>query len=159
MFLGHDAIMERIRKQGLLENFHPEAVQGSGVDMRINKLFELGSEGLLRKDERKLPEINDVPPILEPGRYYLFVTIEKVNMPSDLLGLMLNRSSLFRCGASLRTAVVDPGYSGVLTVGIKNEGAYQIELERGARVLQMVFAEVKGGTKSYDGRYQGGKVV
>jgi deoxycytidine triphosphate deaminase len=159
MYLGHDDIVKRIVSQGLLENYLPEAVQGSGVDLRIDRLMELKSGGRLGVMDRKLPDLGEVDFALKPGGYYLFVTMERVNMPDDLVAFMLNRSSLFRCGASLRTAVIDPGYHGELTVGIKNEGSHEIELERGARVLQLVFAEVKGATRKYDGRYQGGRVV
>lgn len=159
MFLGHDAIIERIRKQGLLENHLPENIQGAGVDLRIGRLFEIKSSAFLGAEKRSLPDLSDSEFVLKPNKYYLFVTMEKVNMPLDLVAFMFNRSSLFRCGASLRTAVIDPGYRGELTVGIKNEGEHEIVLERGARVLQLVFAEVKGGTKGYNGRYQGGRVV
>lgn len=159
MFLSHDAILERIEKQKLLENIQPGAVQGAGVDLRIDKLFKLESGGFIGVNDRKLPEIAEVKPALEPGSYYLFTTIERVNVPDDLVAFMLNRSSLFRCGASLRTAVIDPGYKGVLTVGIKNEGTHEILLEKGSRILQIVFSDVKEGTRGYDGRYQGGKVI
>jgi deoxycytidine triphosphate deaminase len=159
MYLGHEDIKLRIKSQGLLENYLPEAVQGAGVDLRIDKLLELRNGGCLGKEVRRLPNVEETDFVLQPQNYYLLVTMEKVNMPGDLVAFMFNRSSLFRCGASLRTAVIDPGYQGVLTVGIKNEGEHEIELERGARVLQLVFAEVRGGTKKYDGRYQGGRVV
>lgn len=159
MYLGHDEILKRIASQGLLENFLPESVQGAGVDLRIARLMELKSGGRIGVKDRLLPDIEGVNLVLKPGGYYLFSTMERVNMPDDLVAFMLNRSSLFRCGASLRTAVIDPGYHGELTVGIKNEGIHEIELEAGARVLQLVFAEINGGTWKYDGRYQGGRVV
>jgi deoxycytidine triphosphate deaminase len=159
MFLGHDEILDRIKRQGLLENYDPEGVQGAGVDLRIERLLKLDCGGFLGRVERRLPDVSRSKFELEPGRYYLFVTMERVNMPDDLVAFMFNRSSLFRCGASLRTAVIDPGYHGKLTVGIRNEGEHELELERGARVLQLVFSEVRGATKRYMGRYQGGRVV
>lgn len=159
MFLGHDDILERIKRQNLVEGYLPTAVQGSGVDLRIAKLLKPKGRALLGTEERKLPDVENVDFMLKPGEYYLLVTMEKVNMPDDLVAFMFNRSSLFRCGASLRTAVIDPGYHGVLTVGIKNEADYPIHLEHGTRVLQIVFGEVKGGTRKYNGRYQGGRVV
>ncbi len=159
MFLGHDEILRRISEEGLLENHQAENIQGAGVDLRVNRIMEPRSGGRIGASDRVLPELEDCDFMLRPGGYYLFVTMERVNMPADLVAFMLNRSSLFRCGASLRTAVIDPGYHGELTVGIKNEGAYDIQLEPGARVLQLVFAEVTGGTRGYNGRYQGGKVV
>jgi len=159
MFLGHDEILRRIREEDLLENHQAENVQGAGIDLRIERIMEPRTGGRIGASDRVLPELEDCDFLLKPGGYYLFTTMERVNMPGDLVAFMLNRSSLFRCGAALRTAVIDPGYHGVLTVGIKNEGEHEIELESGARVLQLVFAEVTGGTRGYDGRYQGGKVV
>lgn len=157
--MGHDEILRRISEEGLLENYQSENVQGAGVDLRVKKIMEPKSGGIIGVSNRRLPEFEDTDFVLSPGRYYLFVTMERVNMPADLVAFMLNRSSLFRCGASLRTAVIDPGYHGELTVGIKNESEHEIQLEQGARVLQLVFAEVSGGTRGYNGRYQGGKVV
>jgi dCTP deaminase/dUTP pyrophosphatase len=159
MYLGHDEIKMRIKSQGLLENYLPESIQGSGIDLRIERLVKLKNSGFIGKNERRLPEIQEVNFTLKPHQYYLLVTMERVNMPKDLVAFMFNRSSLFRCGASLRTAVIDPGYQGELTVGIKNEGDHEIILEKGARVLQLVFAAIRGGTRRYNGRYQGGKVV
>ena len=159
MFLGHDEILRRIREEGLLENYQSANVQGAGVDLRVKKIMEPKSGGKIGVSNRRLPEFEDTDFMLRPGGYYLFVTMERVNMPEDLVAYMLNRSSLFRCGASLRTAVIDPGYHGELTVGIKNESEHEIQLEQGARVLQLVFSEVTGGTRGYDGRYQGGRVV
>jgi len=76
-----------------------------------------------------------------------------------LMARVLPRSSLFRCGASLRNAVVDPGYNGTLTFGLKNESEFNFVVEKGARICQIVFEAVHGETKPYQGKYQGGKVV
>ncbi len=95
---------------------------------------------------------------LAPGKYYLCTTLEKVNMPLDLVAFILPRSTLFRCGVSLRTAVVDPGYRGILTLGIRNESEHEFALERGSRICQIVFSEVRGEATNYEGKYQGGKV-
>ncbi len=159
MFLGHDEILERIRTQKLVENYLQESVQGSGIDLRIDRLLELDGGAYFGKKELRLPTVSKRDFILDPDGYYLMVTMERVNMPPDLVAFMFNRSSLFRSGVSLRTAVIDPGYRGELTVGIKNEGRYGVELEKGARVLQLVFSRVSGPTKGYRGRYQGGRVV
>ncbi len=159
MFLGHDEILDRIRDEGLLENVEEKNIQGAGVDLRIDELYSLISEGFIGKSKRTLPEIKELDSfILKPGGFYLFKTVERINMPSDLVAFMLPRSTLFRCGISLRTAVIDPGYKGELTVGLFNESVREVKLERHARVAQLVLANVSGGTKLYDGRYQDGKI-
>jgi len=80
-------------------------------------------------------------------------------MPKNLMARILPRSTLFRAGCSLISAVVDPGYRGTLTMGLKNLSDTAFYLERGARIGQIVFEEVAGETVSYNGRYQGGRVV
>lgn len=162
MYLGSSKIKQRIAEEGLLEDCNLSNIQGSGYDLCIEKLFTVDGPAFLGAEERKLPELQEVegPTFkLEPGRYCLCVTKESVNMPEDLIAFIVQRSTLFRCGVSLRTAVVDPGYRGALTIGMKNEGTQAFELERGARIAQIVFSEVRGDAEGYSGKYQGGKVV
>jgi len=162
MYIGSSEIKRRILEERLLENCSIENVQGAGYDLKIEKLFLTDSPAFLGTEEQKLPDPHEAPGQvfkLAPGKYYLCLTRESVNMPEDLIAFILPRSTLFRCGVSLRTAVVDPGYRGALTLGIKNESALEFRLQRGARIAQIVFSEVKGATTGYSGKYQGGKVV
>ncbi|WP_456475244.1 dCTP deaminase [Candidatus Pyrohabitans sp.] len=161
MYLGYEELLNRIHEERLLENVEEGNIQGAGVDLRIDKLYDITSPAALYKEERTLPELREIEGeryVLKPGKYYLCTTLERVNMPKDLVAFMFQRSTLFRCGVSLRTAVIDPGYRGVLTVGIKNEGGFEFTLERGSRIAQVVFARVEGDAVAYEGRYQGGKV-
>lgn len=162
MYLGHREIMHRIARDKLLEGVEEENVQGAGVDLRVEKLYRLNSSASLGVEERKLPEVKELQGsrfTLVPREYHLLLTREKLNMPYDLVAFIFQRSTLFRSGVSLRTAVVDPGYRGRLTVGIVNEGREGFTLERGTRIAQIVFAGVEGTAKSYSGKYQGGKLV
>ncbi len=162
MYLGSSEIKRRILEERLLENCSIDNVQGAGYDLKIEKLFLTDSPTFLGTEEQKLPDLHEMPGQvfkLAPNKYYLCLTRESVNMPEDLIAFILPRSTLFRCGVSLRTAVVDPGYRGALTLGIKNESALEFRLQRGARIAQIVFSEVKGATTGYSGKYQGGKVV
>jgi len=161
MYLGHDEIVKLIKEKDLLENVSLNNVQGAGVDLEIEKLYEINSNSYLGIDRRELPEVDEVdenPFVLSPNAYYLGLTKENVNMPNDLVAFMLPRSTLFRSGVSLRTAVIDPGYRGALTVGIKNETDFEFTLEKNARIAQVVFSKIFGGALDYDGKYQGGKV-
>lgn len=162
MYLGKSEIKRRIASEGLLKNCDIENVQGAGYDMCIDKLFLINSPAFLGVKERRLPSLNEVEGkvfLLSPGSYYLCLTKESVSMPEDLVAFLQPRSTLFRCGVSLRNAVIDPGYVGQLTIGIKNDGGQEFKLEKGSRIAQIVFSELKGGSSSYNGKYQGGKVV
>ena len=42
---------------------------------------------------------------------------------------------------------------------MKNLSEHSFEIEIGSKIGQIVFEEVKGNTKLYEGKYQGGKVT
>ena len=174
MFLGTYELKKKIEEENLIENYSKECIQSSGYDLRLNKLFEIVSLSFIGISEKEMPKIKEIQEkkeilgtglslkeffIIEPKKYYLATTLEKINMPSNLVAFIFNRSSLFRCGASIRSAVVDPGYKGELTIGIKNEAMHSIRIEKHARFAQICFAEVHGEVSPYRGSYQGGKII
>ena len=163
--IGYDGILKLIEQKKLVENVDENNIQPSGVDLRVKVVYRLKNGGYLGVKDRRTPDIEVVDKevgrkvVLNPNEFVLVETMEKVNMPNDLSAIILPRSSLFRCGASLHTAVVDPGYIGTLTFGMKNLSEFPFEIEIGSKIGQIVFEEVKGNTKLYNGKYQGGKVT
>ena len=163
--LGHERIKELIKTKKLLENVDEKNIQPAGVDIRVKCIYRLKNGGFLGVKDRRTPDVEVVAKYkdekftLKPNEFVLVETMEKVNMPNDLLAIILPRSSLFRCGVSLHTAVVDPGFIGTLTFGMKNLSDHPFDIEIGSRIGQIVFEEVKGNTKLYKGKYQGGKVT
>jgi len=164
MMLGRDDILALVREKNLIESFELECLESAGYDLRVGGFFRTeGNAHLGRtKADRRLPEIKEVESeiiTLQPGDYILISTVERVNMPLDVAAFVLNRSSVFRGGCTTVNALVDPGYRGTLTFGLKNISDHDFSLEKGARVAQIVFMRLDGETLAYDGRYQGGKVV
>jgi deoxycytidine triphosphate deaminase len=163
--IGYDDILKLIGQKKLIENVDENNIQPSGVDLRVKAVYRLKNGGYLGVKDRRTPDIEVVDKevgkkvVLNPNEFVLVETMEKVNMPNDISATVLPRSSLFRCGASLHTAVVDPGYIGTLTFGMKNLSEFPFEIEIGSKIGQIVFEEVKGNTKLYNGKYQGGKVT
>jgi len=164
--IGYEQILKLIeQKPSLIENVDEKNVQPSGVDLRVKRIYRLRNGGFLGINDRKTPDVDNFSDRigekfrLEPNEFVLVETMEKVNMPKDVTAIVLPRSSLFRCGVSLHTAVVDPGFQGTLTFGMKNLSEFPFEIEIGSKIGQIVFEEVKGNVKLYDGKYQGGKVT
>ncbi len=146
----------------LIENFKKENLQGAGYDLRLDVLYKIKSDARLGINSRKLPEVEEICGdvyVIKPNEYYLVKTVEKVNIPSNLIARILPRSTLFRCGVYIFTALVDPGYKGALTFGIKNFSNYEFRVKRFAKIAQIVFEKVEGKAEKYNGRYQGGKVI
>jgi dUTP pyrophosphatase len=137
-------------------------VQPNGVDLTVEAVFEQLDPGRIGRDGKEIGERQAVEPEEreegEPDAYYLppggYVVQygETVRIPEGHVGFIYPRSSLMRNSCMLNTAVWDAGYEG------KGEGLLQvhrdIELERGARIAQLVLAEA-AHDGAYDGSYQG----
>lgn len=138
----------------------PNQIQQAGIDLTVNKIEEFVGEGLLAQynQDRILPEIkelsfeNDVYH-LDPGGYIVRYN-ESIHVPLTAAALTLPRSSLMRSGATLHSAVWDPGYEGkgmgLLTV------FHPIKIQKNARIAQIIFFSLSNPAKDgYSGTYQG----
>ncbi|WP_255198477.1 deoxyuridine 5'-triphosphate nucleotidohydrolase [Halorarius litoreus] len=134
----------------------PEQVQPNGVDLTLDAVFEQVEPGRIGTDGKHIGERRELD--ADGGRVrldaggYVVRYAETVHIPEDHVGFIYPRSSLMRNSCMLNTAVWDAGYEG------KGEGLLQvhhpIELERGARIAQIVFADAEHEA-TYDGSYQG----
>lgn len=87
----------------------------------------------------------------------LVSTIEGVNMPDSVAGLLVLRTSTFRRGLILASpGWIDPGYIGKLTFRLTNVVDEKIVLSYGDRIIQVIFQMVLSTGSMYDGKYQGG---
>ena len=151
--------------RGLVESMiDPETqTQMSGVELTLQKIERFNSAGAVAFDnkERKLPEteplnFDEMGWIELPAGSYLVTFNEIVNIPKDVAAMARARSTLLRCGATLETALWDPGYRGrsqSLLVVYNPQG---LKLKKNARLMQLVFLRLeKEAEKLYSGKYQG----
>lgn len=170
MILGINKLLELVKENSLIENLCDKELNnptGAGFDLRINEIFEFTSGGMLGIHERHTPETKSLAKFedkeekfvnLEPNKWYVVQTVEKVNCPKNLVGFVFPRSTLYRSGILLRGGVVDPGYSGKLAFGLINMNDTPFRLEIGSRLANISFFEVKGEANPYQGKWQGGRV-
>ena len=138
-----------------LGDLRPEQVQPNGVDLTLEAVFEqtepgrVGREGKTVGSRRELAA-EDGTYHLDPGGYVVAYA-DLIRIPDGHVGFLYPRSSLLRNSCMLDTAVWDAGYEG------RGEGLLEvyhpIELERGARIAQLVLAEARH-EDTYDGDYQ-----
>lgn len=171
MILGVQKLLKLVREKRLVENLSERELknpEGAGFDLRIGELYEISGKGFLGVEDRKTPKIKLVAKytdkktkmvVLKPQVYYLMKTIEKINLPENLLAIFTPRSTLYRSGVYIFGGQSAPGYRGELTMGIYNFTKAPFELEMGARVLHMMFFEAKGKTNLYRGQWQDGRVT
>lgn len=177
--LGLDGIKKRVKKGKLVENLGERDLnnpEGVGLDLRLGSLHKIveggafievdGKAGLGRRKGVKtevIAEFKDgsdeqAEVVIEPGKYYLAQTHESLNTPDDLMPVVHPRSSLFRAGVLLLNTKTDPGYKGSLTFGMVNLSPFEVKLQLGARICNVVFHIIEGKTVKYRGQHQGGRV-
>ena len=174
MILGIQKLHELVKENKLVENLcerEMNSPEGAGFDLRLSEVYEIEGAGFLGIEERDTPKIKLVSSldpakpeaenffIFEPGKYYLIKTVEKVNLPVTLSGIIFPRTTMFRSGLGLFNGIVQPGYSGELTFGLCNLGQSKIKISFGARIVHITFHEVLGEGNQYQGQWQGGRVA
>ncbi len=85
---------------------------------------------------------------------YTIVYNEVVKIPLDIVAMARSRSTLLRNGASVETAIWDPGYQGRSSSLLVVSNPNGLRLKRDARVVQLVFFNIKKVPKGYNGIYQ-----
>ena len=142
-----------------------EQVQPNGVDLTLEAVYEQREPGRIARDDKEIGDRRELETEQvaddAPEAYYLteggYVVryAETVSIPDGHVGYIYPRSSLLRNSCMLDTAVWDAGYTG------KGEGLlevhHDIEIERGARIAQLVLATADHDD-TYDGSYQGENV-
>lgn len=138
-------------------------VQMCGVELTLQRVERFVSAGALAYDnkERKLTETREVVfdefgwLALEQGAY-LVTFNEIVSIPKDVAALARPRSSLLRMGATLETALWDPGYRGRSQSLLVVYNPAGLKVKKNARLMQLVFLGLRNNAeKTYSGAYQG----
>jgi len=86
--------------------------------------------------------------IIKPGEFYQLKTIEELEMPDDIIGLMYLRSRYSRNGLVGMFAVVDAGYKGRLFVSVKNLGNKDIVLKPKGGVIHIIFERLESKSQT-----------
>lgn len=135
--------------------------QINGIDLRVDKIYEIISFGSLFIKETKLPTYKEIKLENINGKFvyfldkghYILEFFEVIEIPKDAIGICFPRSSLLRIGCDIRTALWDSGYKGksrVLLIAYN-----KAVIEKGARVAQIIFLKTeKPVKKAYSGQFQ-----
>lgn len=155
---------QHIKDRNLIDEIiGEEQHQQAGTDVTLQHVFKFNSPGKVdfNNKERVLSECeqlqfdeNDF--VFLPKGFYKVRYNEIIRIPADLAAYIMPRSTMLRCGATLHSALWDPGYEGrgegLLEVGNEN-GMY---VKKNARIGQIVFMSLKEESQElYEGRYKG----
>lgn len=124
-----------------------DCIQPSSVDLKLGQtLITYEGGGLNDGSVNAIPhDISTASWFLFPGQFALGATLEWIEIPDDLVGVLVGKSSLARDGLQVEAAgYVDPGWHGNLTIELKNLGPLTIVLRSGMRICQIRFELMAG---------------
>lgn len=89
----------------------------------------------------------------EDGRFCIASAMEEFDMPTNLMGIVHDKSTWARRGLSVFNTVIEPGWRGFLTLELVYHGKGHLCLPAGVGIAQVVFHRVMCSAQ-YHGKYQ-----
>ncbi|HLE48468.1 MAG TPA: hypothetical protein VI819_00335 [Patescibacteria group bacterium] len=171
MIIGPKKLLQLVKSIKLVENLSGRELtnpEGAGFDLRLGEVYRIEGDAFLGIEERYTPksklvknykESKKTSIIIKPGDQFVVTTMESLNLPGNITANLWLRSTLYRSGIILSGGNIAPGYSGKLSFTLFNSGKSRVEIELGARIVHILFYEVKAGGTLYRGQWQGGRVT
>jgi len=123
----------------------------ASLDFRLWKVFKYYRKDRLTLIDPKKPDYiehlneaildENTPFILHPWDFVLWVTMEKIKIPYDLVARCEGRSSIWRLGIVIHSTAgfIDPGFEGTITLEITNINTLPVALYPWMRIWQFAF--------------------
>ncbi|HLG10603.1 MAG TPA: dCTP deaminase [Dehalococcoidia bacterium] len=152
--LSDHTIREEIEAGHLvIDPWEDRYLQPASVDLRLGREFRVFRNYRMpyidvKEDNVDLTELTTIteekPFILHPGEFALAVTLERVEIPPDLVGRLDGKSSLGRLGLIVHSTAgfVDPGFKGRLTLELSNISNLPVTLYYKMPVSQISFSRL-----------------
>jgi dCTP deaminase len=143
-------------------------IQPASVDLRLSAEFIVYRPGEISCLDPKAPEtLTDAAErvfvrdgeafTLHPGDFALGSTLESVSIPADLVGQVDGRSSVGRLAVVVHATagLIDPGFSGQITLELSNIGRIPVRLYPGTRIAQIILQQMTSPAERPYGKERG----
>ena len=157
-----DSEIRALLEQGVVENADPALVNPASLDLRLGKALLIESAASIELVAYPLDKHSqDNPYLMVPGQFVLAETIEVFNLPDEIAGQFVLKSSRAREGINhMLAGFCDPGWNGSkLTMELHNSRQlHPVAIWPGMKIGQMKFFRMSAAPeRSYAqvGHYNG----
>lgn len=134
----------------------------SGYDIRLGNKFGFLKASVPFIDPKHVMEDeyewNESPHVYIQGNDYILAkSMESFDLPANIVGVAVNKSTLARVGIFANITPLESGWRGVLTIEIANLGRKPVVLRAGEGIAQILFYCIKEPLADYaalGGKYQ-----
>lgn len=117
----------------------------AGYDIRIKQKIQF--------DNRQGRQLIFCDGQVTQGTFILASAIEEFQMPTNLMGIVHDKSTWARHALSVFNTVIEPGWHGFLTLELAYKGNQKITIPSGSGIAQVVF-HLTSDSAQYEGKYQ-----
>jgi len=155
------------KKLLVIDPIFDDTVRENGVDLRFGHEFcrfkntgtTVDTKLANVEDVLECVKVGDEGFVINPLEHVLTTTLEHVEFPHDLVGLVNLRSTFARYGLYIPPTVIDSGFVGNITIELVGS-TVPIKVYPGQRFLHLVLVRTSSPVfKPYSGKYQGQKGV
>jgi deoxycytidine triphosphate deaminase len=155
MLLSGKQIIER----NIMDSVGPKSVREASYDLRVGIIIAKPSDSTSPLTKEGKPSIISAEEYeLPPQGMVEVISLEKVTVPSDVLGYATVKTSLSdKCVLAIGIGLIDPGYDSYISSTLVNFGTQSFHLKRENIFLRTTFhkyeysgPEIKGGHESLD---------
>ena len=174
MILPDNAIRDLAVEHDMIDPFVDDQVRDGvisyglssfGYDMRIAGEFRVFTPNIYNSvvdpkkiDERAMVEYDvDDHILIPPNSYVLGRSVEYFKMPTNLLAVVLGKSTYARSGIIVNVTPLEPGWEGHVTIEIGNATTLPAKVYANEGIAQVVFLKGDAPDVSYadkQGKYQ-----
>jgi len=159
MILVDWQLLDRISRGHLkIDPYDPSLVQPNSLDIRLGNHFVWYRAGIAVIDPYSKESVTaDVEEthadsfILNPGQFILAETLERIELPDNVVATIEGKSSIARLGITLHQTGgwIDAGFCGTITLEMANVNARPVRLYAGMPIGQLVFYTTERAEKPY----------
>lgn len=94
---------------------------------------------------------------IAPHGFMLAASLERFNIPSDIMAVCVSKSTYARCGLIVNVTPLEPGWKGQLTLEINNTTDHHVKMYIGMGICQLLFFRGDRPSVTYadrHGKYQ-----
>lgn len=133
----------------ITEGFDKARVKQASYELRAGKIYY----DLATDDKRIVVPDGDYI-VLKPRQTIVIISLEKFNIPSDMLARILTKGKLFSIGLLPVNTYADPGFKGRLGIVLFNASTNFLKIYPGDPIAKVEFSRLgKSVAQPYDGQH------
>jgi dCTP deaminase len=124
-------------------------VSSYGYDVRVGRKFKVFTNALCavvdpkQFDSRSFVDVEGDYCLIPPNSFALAETVEYLEIPRDVLGVCLGKSTYARCGIICNVTPLEPEWRGKVTIEISNTTPLPAKIYAGEGIAQILFLKAE----------------